>query len=71
MKISDYAYEAAFALALQGIAQGATRDEVRIAVHRDYAILDDQQVREVMADALDDALSCGIEREDIDESWFR
>jgi hypothetical protein len=62
--------EAAYATALQAIAVGATRAETYADLRDSYSSLEDGHLREAMADALRDALKQGVEREDIDESWF-
>lgn len=67
----ETAYEIAFPRALEGIAQGATRSEVDSWVGRVYPILTAADRKRLLADALDDAMSCGVEREDIDPSFFR
>jgi hypothetical protein len=68
----DAAYESAFPRVLEAIAQGATKTETLqyLAKHHPAAVLLKRDRERLLSDALDDALSCGIEREDIDESWI-
>lgn len=62
--------DAAYHEALTGIASGATRDEVRGWVASHYETVREEHLDKLLDDALDGALSSGIEREDIDESWL-
>lgn len=70
---AEAAYELAFPHVIEGIAQGASRTEVLGWLGRVYpAVTRAKRDRELLLrDALDDALSCGIEREDVDPSWFK
>ena len=62
-------YDFAYARALEAIAMGEPRESTR-----DYLIDDNglprATVERAAADALTDALRQGVEREDIDPSWF-
>lgn len=62
--------EWAYNRAMEGIAVGATYDEVIRDLVED-ADLPVTAAREIMRDALDGAMSTGVERADIDESWFK
>jgi len=66
----SYLVETAYSAALEAVAQGATREETRGWLFDRYPALTQDEIRNVCEDALDGALSSGIEREDIDESWL-
>ena len=63
--------EAAYARALESIAQGATKRETRDYIRTLYPALHADDLADSMADAIMDAADYGIEREDIDASWLR
>lgn len=63
-------YEVAFSSALTAIAMGETRDVTRNDLLESYSALEADVASDVLADALTEALAQGVEREDIDESWF-
>ena len=58
--------------AMDAIATGATRaDTVRwLAEHYGSQSLKPGELNGILAEALDGAMSVGIEREDVDPSWF-
>jgi uncharacterized protein (DUF433 family) len=62
-------HEIVYDSALQAIAMGEPRDEVRTALLNDYPSLHRDALDDILADAYRDALRQGIERDDIDESW--
>lgn len=62
--------EIAFAECLQLIAIGEEREATRGHLIDTYQVLSVDEINDVLADALRDALKQGIEREDIDPSWF-
>jgi len=66
----DYVYGAAFSDALTMVACGEERDYARNALIEGYSTLEPDDIADVLADALHEALLSGVEREDIDESWF-
>lgn len=61
--------ESAYSSALTLIAMGETRAETKAALMPDTR-LTLGQIDKVLSDALRDALAQGVEREDIDPSWF-
>jgi hypothetical protein len=63
-------FEAAYNTALGNIAMGATKAETWNDLKDSYRSLSDSEVREAMSDALSDCRKQGVEREDIDDSWF-
>jgi hypothetical protein len=67
--MSTYLTETAYNAALELVACGVDRSASSDILAERYP-LSIAQLDSVLADALDGALSCGIEREDIDESWF-
>ncbi len=57
--------------ALAAIASGSTRGETLRWIGNRYSALNvERTLSPILADALDGALQCGVEREDIDPSWF-
>ena len=66
----SYLADCAYASALTAIAAGATRDETRSDLLDSYPSLSADEISKTLDEALDGARSCGVEREDIDESWF-
>lgn len=62
-------YDFAYARALEAIAMGETRENTREYITRHNRVLGTTFER-AAADALTDALRQGVEREDIDPSWF-
>ena len=64
------AYEAAYSDALSAVACGVPRDETFTSLLESYEALEGAEISDVLADAFNDALRQGIEREDIDPSWF-
>jgi 20S proteasome alpha/beta subunit len=66
----SYLVETAYNAALEAVAQGATRDETRGWLFDHYPALSQDEIADVCADALRDARKQGVEREDIDDSWF-
>ena len=63
--------EAAYKVALEGIAQGATKHEIIGTIERSYGALTKNEVSGIVAEALGGALSSGVEREDVDPSLFQ
>lgn len=63
----QHVYDSACSEAVTGIAAGLSRDEVieAIAEHVHLDAVDD-----IIADAMGDAMKQGVEREDMDDSWF-
>jgi hypothetical protein len=49
---------------------GATKAETWNDLKDSYRSLSDSEVREAMSDALSDCRKQGVEREDIDDTWF-
>lgn len=70
MSETAYFSEAAYARALEGIAMGAPRGDVLRGICDTYGLSVDDAER-VLPNALHDAIEQGIERDDIDPSWFR
>lgn len=70
MNTDETTYEAAYNDALEAVGTGATVAETRAWIARHYPALTADDTTTILTDALDDARSCGIEREDIDPSWF-
>jgi hypothetical protein len=68
--ITNTAQEAAYSDALSLVAQGISRDETFTQLLGDYGSLEPDEIRDEMYDAYRDALKQGVEREDIDESWY-
>jgi hypothetical protein len=68
--VLESAKEMAFATALYGIASGLPTEDVARELAGAHG-LPPADIETVAADALQDALRQGIEREDIDPSWFR
>jgi hypothetical protein len=62
--------EVAFSFVLDCIAVGEEREATRGATLDHWPTLSVDQVNDVLADALKEALAQGVEREDIDPSWF-
>lgn len=67
---SSHYFEASFASALELIAMGEEREATRDIVLNQRPALSVDQVNDIIEDALRDALKQGIERDDIDPSWF-
>lgn len=67
---ADVVTEQAYGEALLCIAQGETREITRNALLDIHPVLTQDWVADILADALRDALKQGVEREDIDPSWF-
>lgn len=61
--------EMAMNAALEGIAAGATRGEVQDYVMLHFKVKQDE-VNQLLDESLKEALAQGVEREDIDDSWF-
>lgn len=68
--MSDSLTETLYEATLRDIAMGATRDETARYLIRTHGIRDVRALRDVMREAAGDALDMGIEREDIDRSWY-
>ena len=62
--------EIVYAAALECIASGLTREETRRILFDNYPSVEAQEIEDETCDALRDALRQGVEREDIDPSWF-
>ena len=62
-------YEFAYARALEAIAMGETREDTREYITRHNRV-GASTFERAAADALADALKQGVEREDVDPSWF-
>ena len=65
----DYTYGAAFSTSLEAIAMGLDKSTLSDVLAEQYP-LSIAEIDEVMQDALKDALKQGVEREDVDPSWF-
>lgn len=63
--------DAALERAQEAIATGETRGATDRGIRRLYPVLSDADRTTVLDDALTECLAYGIEREDIDGSWFR
>lgn len=63
--------EIAFAAALEAVATGATKAATEAFIRQNWSSLDPALIPVVLRDALIDAENQGIEREDIDGSWYR
>jgi hypothetical protein len=70
-EIAEYGPEAAYSDALTAVAMGIPRDETRFELERTFDSLNGETITRTLNEALRDALEQGVEREDIDESWFR
>ena len=66
----DVAREAAYSDALTLVACGEDRDVTRTTIVNGYPTLEVTVIDDVLADALRDALKQGVEREDVDGSWY-
>ncbi len=64
-------YELVYAVALEAIACGLSRWETDRAIGERYSNTSRAVARIAEQEALVDALKQGVEREDIDRSWFR
>lgn len=65
------AREGLYSEALTAIAMGVPRDEFYNQYVETVAeLLSDEEIDAVLGDAKRDALKQGVEREDIDDSWF-
>jgi hypothetical protein len=62
--------ENAYSIALECIATGCTRSETKAACMTDPR-LTLGRIDTILADALRDARKQGVERDDIDDSWYR
>lgn len=67
---TDYVYEQAYSETLTLIALGETRDWARNNLLDAWPQLAPDEASNICAEALVDALKQGVEREDIDPSWF-
>jgi hypothetical protein len=67
---TDDLIEAAFNDALGLIAMGETRDATFTCLLDAFEALEASDISDLMGDALYQALHQGVEREDIDPSWF-
>lgn len=70
MTLTQTRIECAYSTALTLIAMGETRADTKAALMPDTR-LTLGQIDKAMADALRDALAQGVEREDVDPSWFK
>jgi hypothetical protein len=70
MVTQDTLYELAFPVALSAVAQGLSREETRDELLTSGFDLEGDTAADVLADALREAELSGVEREDIDDSWF-
>lgn len=68
--MQSYYVEAAYGQALELIAMGEDRETTRDTLIELYPFVSVDQVNDLVEDALRDALKQGIEREDIDPTWF-
>lgn len=67
----EYTAEQAYSDALEAVAQGATKTETLEALGDRYGTrITVAQIEDEAVLALRDALKQGVEREDIDPSWF-
>lgn len=64
------AAESAYGEALELVAIGETFEDARGYLIDRWPNLSADHVNDILADALRDALKQGIEREDVDPSWF-
>jgi uncharacterized protein (DUF433 family) len=62
--------EIVYARALEAVAMGATRDETFTDLLDGYPSVEASEIKDEMEAALFDAQKQGVEREDIDPSWF-
>lgn len=62
--------EIVYGEALQWIAVGETREATRGHLLDQWPEVEVDQLNDILADALRDAIKQGIEREDIDPSWL-
>ncbi len=62
--------EAAYSQALELVAVGEEYEAARGALIDRWPTLLPVEINYTLADALRDALKQGVEREDIDDSWF-
>ena len=63
--------ELAFAAALEGVASGIPKAETEAYIRRSWSSLDPAVIPVILHDARIDAENQGIEREDIDDSWYQ
>lgn len=63
-------FNAAYNEALELVAIGEDRDSARGTIIDNWPTLSIDAISDVLNDALEDALRSGVEREDIDPSWF-
>lgn len=70
MTLTDTLIEQAYHVALHAIASGCSRSETKAALMPETR-LTLGQIDRAMADAKKDALASGVEREDMDDSWFK
>lgn len=66
---ADY-IEAAYAQALELVAIGESRMHSEDTIRANFPMLWKHEVERVLREALRDARRQGVEREDIDETWF-
>lgn len=69
--MNEYRLNQVYSDALTCIASGLTKDETRQALLDTFDLVSDlDAIENQMGVALRDALKQGVEREDIDDSWF-
>ncbi len=69
LTLTETLVENAYSIALSCIAMGETRSDTKAACMTDWR-LTLGRIDTILGDALRDALKQGVEREDIDPSWF-
>jgi hypothetical protein len=72
MNMKQYINQAdiAYSRALEAVAMGEPYDSTKGAIIDSWPSLDIATINDILNDALEDALICGVENEDIDMSWF-
>jgi hypothetical protein len=63
--------EMAYATALESVAMGGDREATHKAILCAWPTLRHDLIHTILNDAYRDALRQGVEREDVDESWYR
>lgn len=63
--------EIALSNAMEGIAAGGTKEQTAEYLRKNFTRLYDGEIDVILRDALVECENDGIEREDIDDSWYR
>jgi hypothetical protein len=62
--------ESVYVVALEGVVSGLTRNETRTYLLDNFPNVANSTIDAEMRNALRDAFKQGVEREDVDSSWF-